>query len=295
MADRSEIADHYQNLQERLCASFAALDGTADFGTEHWDRPEGGGGLTRVLEGGDILEKAAVNTSIVHGPTPPRLVESLGTTGTFFATGISLIAHPRNPHAPTMHANLRYFETDSGHAWFGGGADLTPWLLYRDDAEYFHRTLVNVCAAHRVADYDAWKMACDEYFYLPHRHEARGIGGIFFDHLTNNLAEVWDFQKDLGDAIPVLYEPIVRRRANTPATADETVWHHQRRGRYAEFNLAWDRGTRFGLETGGRAESILVSLPPAVRWDHTPIAPPTRNAQDLLDALEKPQAWADTD
>ena len=191
----------------------------------------------------------------------------------FHAAGISVIVHPRNPHAPAFHANLRHFVTDSS-SWFGGGLDLTPCYLYPEDARHFHRVVFDACARHSVADHVAWKQACDDYFRLPHRGEARGVGGIFFDHLTEAPAEVWAFQRDLGDHLADAYVPILERRMGTPYGPEEEVWQLRRRGRYAEFNLVWDRGTRFGLETGGRTESVLASLPPRVAvgprdGDHT--------------------------
>jgi coproporphyrinogen III oxidase len=211
----------------------------------------------------------------------------------FYATGVSIIVHPRNPHAPTFHANLRFFETDTGSAWFGGGADLTPHYLYEDDARHFHRVLKQACDAHDVADYRAWKKACDEYFYLPHRKEARGVGGLFFDHLTDRLEEVWAFQTDLGERLIEAYIPILERRIEVPYGKAETIWQEIRRGRYAEFNLVWDRGTRFGLETSGRVESILASLPSRARWvyDHHP--EPHSPEATLLDMVtSQPRDWA---
>ncbi|HHC07691.1 MAG TPA: oxygen-dependent coproporphyrinogen oxidase [Actinobacteria bacterium] len=291
--DRDEVARFYAELQSSLCDAFAALDGTARFGVDRWERPGGGGGVTRVLVGDGPLEKAAVNVSTVWGDVPPRLSDALASrASTFFATGISMIFHPRNPHAPTMHANLRYFETDRGDAWFGGGIDLTPYYLYEEDVRGFHRALREVCDAHRVADYPAWKAACDRYFFLPHRGEARGVGGIFYDHLTERLVEVDRFQRDLGSRIFELYGPILERRMTTPYDAAQERWHLRRRGRYAEFNLAVDRGTRFGLETGARAESVLASLPPRVRWDYAPRVEPGTPEHALVEVLRRPRDWA---
>lgn len=267
MGDREAIEATYREIQSAFCAAVAKADGEEVFGEDEWERPEGGGGVSRVLAGSGPVEKAAVNFSAVAGPTPDRLSESMAAGSTrFFATGVSIIVHPRNPFAPTFHANIRYFETDAGHAWFGGGADLTPYYLDEDDGRRFHHVLETVCRRHPVADYRGWKRACDEYFYLPHRGEARGIGGIFFDHLTDRLDEVWDFQSDLGHNLSELYVPILERHADDRYGDREREWQEVRRGRYAEFNLVWDRGTRFGLETSGRAESILASLPPRVRW-----------------------------
>ena len=288
----TSVAAFYERLQDDLCARFETLDTTATFGTQPWDRTEGGGGTTRVLEGDGPLEKAAINVSTVWGPVPPELSDRLASTADeFFATGISMIFHPHNPHAPTMHANLRYFEVDTGKAWFGGGMDLTPYYVYEEDALAFHHTIHDVCARHRVADYTTWKQQCDEYFFLSHRDEARGIGGIFYDHLTEDLDAVDAFQRDLGRTIGDAYLPILERRIATPFTAHQERWHLQRRGRYAEFNLAIDRGTRFGLQTGARTESVLASLPPRVRWDSDAAPKPLTPEAELVDTLRKPRGW----
>ena len=292
--DRGTIADEYRIIQEELCDGLQELDGQSVFRSDDWERPGGGGGLTRVLSGGGQIEKAAVNFSDVEGETPEQLSEQLAAESTrFYATGISVIVHPANPHAPTFHANLRYFETDAGQAWFGGGADLTPHYLYEEDAHDFHGLLKQACGRHEVADYPAWKRACDDYFFLPHRGEARGIGGIFFDHLTERLREVWAFQSDLGHVLADGYLPILERRMGVPFGQSELEWQEIRRGRYAEFNLVWDRGTRFGLETSGRTESILASLPPRARWVYAHEPDPGSAEEQLLETLRSsPRAWA---
>ena len=284
----------FLDLQARLCARLEEVGGSGSFTSDRWERPGGGGGHTRVLQGDGPVEKAAVNVSAVWGQTPAGLGERLAAVGErFHATGISAIVHPRNPHAPTFHANLRHFVTDVS-SWFGGGLDLTPCYLYPEDARHFHGVIAATCARHAVADHPAWKRACDDYFRLPHRDEARGVGGIFFDHLTEAPAEVWAFQQDLGDHLTEAYLPILERRLATPYGPEEELWQLRRRGRYAEFNLVWDRGTRFGLETGGRTESILASLPPRVRWDHgTVVAPGSREAE-LIELLGGPaRDWLD--
>ncbi len=291
--ERDEIEFSYRRIQNDFCSALEDLDGVSTFREDLWERPGGGGGATRILAGEGQIEKAAVNFSAVFGSTPPQLSERLASSSDrFYATGVSIIVHPRNPHAPTFHANLRYFETDAGEAWFGGGADLTPYYLYEEDARHFHRVLRELCDAHDVADYTAWKEACDRYFYLPHRGEARGVGGLFFDHLTERLAEVWAFQVDMGARIVEAYLPILRRRVDTPHGEAERLWHEIRRGRYAEFNLVWDRGTRFGLETSGRTESILASLPPRARWlyDHRP-EPGSPEAELLELVRSQPRSW----
>ena len=289
MTDRQRIETSYREIQDELCAALEELDGSSTFGSDTWDRPGGGGGTTRILAGRGHIEKAAVNLSAVEGETPEGLSERLAIESAhFFATGVSVIVHPRNPHAPTFHANIRYFETDKGQAWFGGGADLTPHYLYDDDARQFHETLKSICDRHDVADYRGWKRVCDEYFYLPHRAEARGVGGIFFDHLTDRLDEVWEFQRDLGHRLVDLYLPILERRVTEPHHEAEREWQEIRRGRYAEFNLVWDRGTRFGLETSGRTESILASLPPRARWVYAHEPEPGSPEAALLELVSGP-------
>lgn len=291
--DRASVEHWYRRLQDELCAVFEKVDGSSRFRADKWARDGGGGGETRVLEAGDTLEKAAVNVSAVWGETPSRLSESMAAAdSTFYATGISVIIHPRNPHAPTFHANLRYFESGDAR-WFGGGSDLTPHYLYDEDAAHFHRVLRDVCRSHPIADYAAWKADCDRYFFLPHRGEARGVGGVFFDHLTERLDEVWAFQQELGEHLQEAYVPIVERRRHTPYGADERRWQELRRGRYAEFNLVWDRGTRFGIETGGRTESVLVSLPPTARWEYAVEPAPGSAEAGLLSLLRSPAVdWA---
>ncbi len=284
--DRDEVEAWYRYFQERFCAFLAEVDPRTELHRDVWQRPGGGGGDTRILIG-PIIEKAAVNLSAVWGDTPSSLRARVDADS-FFATGVSIIVHPKNPFAPTFHANVRYFEAGPG-GWFGGGTDLTPWYLNESDAEHFHRTIRDVCGRHPIADYGAWKQACDEYFFLPHRGEARGIGGIFFDHLDREPSDVWAFQRDLADALEPAYRPILERRISTEYGPDQERWHHHRRGRYVEFNLAWDRGTRFGLETGGRADSILASLPPYVRWE--PLAePPAGSPEAELLALLRGRA-----
>ncbi|MBU1865658.1 MAG: oxygen-dependent coproporphyrinogen oxidase [Actinobacteria bacterium] len=292
--DRSTIEAGYRSLQDQFCAAIEGVDGTAPFRRDHWERPGGGGGETRVLEGHGTIEKAAVNVSAVWGDMPSQVAGRMAAAGDrFFATGISIIVHPANPHAPAFHANLRYFELDGDTAWFGGGSDLTPCYLYEEDARHFHGTLQAACDRHDVADYAAWKRWCDEYFFLPHRGEARGIGGVFFDHLIERLPEVWAFQQDLGSHLSDAYIPILERRSAAGFSGEQRSWQELRRGRYAEFNLVWDRGTRFGLETGGRVESILASLPPRARWAYD--AEPAEGTPEaaLLELVRGPaRSWA---
>ncbi len=295
---REEIQRWYQEFQSRFCTAVEALEDGVQFGTDQWERAQGGGGITRILAEGSVIEKAACNFSAVWGPTPANMSERLAGIGEqFFATGVSIIVHPRNPYAPTFHANVRYFESTGSDgsvtAWFGGGADLTPYYFFEEDATHFHTHIRVVCDRHEVADYPTWKTACDRYFYLPHRGETRGVGGIFFDHLTTALPEVWAFQQELADGLAAAYLPLVAKRCATPYGDRETSWHELRRGRYVEFNLVWDIGTKFGLETDGRTESILGSLPPRARWEYcyTPEAG-TPEAALLQMVQSPPRDWA---
>jgi coproporphyrinogen III oxidase len=291
---RARAQTLYRELQASICADVEALDGQASFVEDAWERAEGGGGWTRVIAEGEVFEKGAVNVSAVWGPAPKLLVEHLKVEASeFFATGISMIFHPRNPHAPTMHANLRYFETDGGAAWFGGGSDMTPYYLYEEDARHFHSTAREVCGRHPVADHAKWKERADQYFYLPHRGEARGVGGTFFDHVQGeDMDAILAFQADYGRALMPSYLPVVERRRNTPTTPEQERWHLQRRGRYVEFNLVYDRGTRFGLQTNGRTESILCSLPARVRFDYMAIPAEGTPERALLDLVQgDPRDW----
>ncbi|MPZ52732.1 MAG: oxygen-dependent coproporphyrinogen oxidase [Acidimicrobiia bacterium] len=290
MIDLEQAARIYRETQINLCQGLAEVDG-GTFHPDIWTRDGGGGGDSRVLEGDGSLEKSAVLFSDVWGETPERLSESVAADSrSFRATGISTIVHPRNPHAPTVHANLRCFRLDNGEGWFGGGVDLTPFYLYEEDARDFHGALRAVCGRHPVADYAGWKKACDDYFFLPHRGEARGIGGIFFDHV--DAPGMLEFQRDLGATLLEVYLTILGRRIDISYGPDEEAWHLIRRGRYAEFNLVWDRGTRFGLETAGRTESILSSLPPRVRWDYQNQPGPGTVEARLVDLLRAdPRDW----
>lgn len=262
-------------LQQRICGRLEALDGVARFRRDSWSRPGGGGGVSAVIEDGDVFEKGGVNTSAVHGMLPERMAKVLGVgQAPFFATGLSLVLHPRSPYVPTVHANFRYFAiggdlTRPDDQWFGGGADLTPYYPFLEDARHFHSTWKDVCDRHPgVADYPRFKRQCDEYFFLPHRGETRGVGGIFYDYLRDDPEACFLFTRDAGRAFLASYVPIVERRQPLSYGARERTYHEIRRGRYVEFNLLFDRGTRFGIETQGRTESILMSLPPRVQWHY---------------------------
>ncbi len=286
-------ADYYRALQDRICAGLAELDSGAAFREDAWQREGGGGGRSRVLAGGAVFEKAGVNFSEVFGQMTPEFAPKVPGEGLdFTATGISLVLHPRSPMVPTVHANFRFL-TKGPRRWFGGGADLTPFYPYREDVIHFHRAWKAACTRHPPpVDYRQFKQGCDEYFYLPHRNEHRGVGGIFFDYLEGDFDALFAFVRDCGDAFLEAYLPIARRRRDEPYTEEQRAFQEFRRGRYVEFNLIYDRGTIFGLKTGGRTESILMSLPPLVRWpyDYHP-APGTREAE-LYEYL-KPRDWAE--
>jgi coproporphyrinogen III oxidase len=288
MSDLDAASAYFRDLQDRICAGVSEVDGQS-FREDAWDRPGGGGGRTRVLEGGGVFEKAGVNWSLVHGEMSADFATQVPGEGrAFVATGVSLVLHPKNPMTPTVHANFRFLKKGDKQ-WFGGGADLTPYYPFREDVIHFHRVWKDVCARHPApVDHAKFKKWCDEYFYLPHRQEARGVGGIFFDYLDG----IFPFVRDAGDGFLSAYLPIVRRRKDLAYGERERAWQEYRRGRYVEFNLIYDRGTIFGLKTAGRIESILMSLPPVVRWlyDHRP-EPDSREAE-LLEYL-KPREWAE--
>ncbi len=289
---RAETARIAAALQAELCEALERLDGSARFSTDRWERPGGGGGVSRVLQGGAVLEKAGVNVSDVHGPIPSPLAARLGAEGgTFGAAGLSVVVHPRSPMVPTAHVNVR-FVARGGTGGFGGGADLTPCYLFEEDCVHFHRVLRALCERHLPGRHAALKRAADGYFFLPHRGEHRGVGGIFFDDLDAEPERALALVSELPRAFLDAWLPIAERRGRLPWGEAERRWQEIRRGRYVEFNLVLDRGTLFGLETGGRTESILMSLPPRVRfpYDHRP-APGSREAA-LLEVLRAPRDWA---
>ncbi|MFP5287234.1 MAG: oxygen-dependent coproporphyrinogen oxidase, partial [Thermoanaerobaculia bacterium] len=272
--DTGSVRTYLLDLQDRICAAVEAEDGGAPFEEDLWERPEGGGGRSRVLSEGAVLEKAGVGFSHVFGPGLPASAtahrpELAGRS--FQALGVSLVFHPRNPYAPTTHMNVRFFiaekEGEGPVWWFGGGFDLTPYYGFEEDAVHWHRTAREACAPFGEDVYPRFKRWCDEYFFLRHRNEPRGIGGIFFDDLSEGGFEhSFGFLRSVGDHFLPAYLPILRRRKGMPHSERERDFQLYRRGRYVEFNLVWDRGTLFGLQTGGRTESILMSLPPLVRW-----------------------------
>ena len=311
---------YFKDLQDRIVAGLERLDG-GRFREDAWERPGGGGGRSRVLTEGSLFEKAGVNFSDVHGSLRPDMAASLPGQGTAFrATGVSLVLHPRNPHVPTVHANFRRLERQAGPGggaaatstgWWGGGADLTPYYLRDEDAVHFHRTLRAACDPHHPTFYPRFKAWCDRYFFIPHRHEPRGVGGIFFDYLgagaeatagepqppgettlEQDPERLFDFVRSAGDAFLSGYEPIVQRRRGEPVSEAERHWQLIRRGRYVEFNLVYDRGTIFGLKTDGRVESILMSLPSLVRWEYGHEPSPGSREAATLGAIKAQRDWA---
>jgi coproporphyrinogen III oxidase len=266
---RHDVSDYFENLQDRICRELEEMDGKARFREDRWSYSGGGGGKTRILEGGAVFEKAGVNFSAIEKVLPEAVAAKLKLAATrFFATGISLVLHPENPMVPIVHMNVRYFEQANGNRWFGGGADLTPCYPFLKDVLHFHRTLKDACDLHDPAYYLRFKRWCDEYFFIKHRNETRGVGGIFFDHLREDAAADFAFVQSVGDAFLPAYLPIAHANRSAPYGEREKTFQGIRRSRYVEFNLVYDRGTTFGLETQGRTDSILMSMPPMAQWPY---------------------------
>ncbi|WP_457674013.1 oxygen-dependent coproporphyrinogen oxidase [Thiolapillus sp.] len=301
MKDKPDIqaVKHYLlALQDNICSGLAELD-DRDFAEDSWEREQGGGGRSRVLEDGSVLEKAGVNFSHIHGDRLPGSATAarpeLAGRG-FEALGVSLVIHPRNPHVPTSHANVRFFIAEKAGEepvwWFGGGYDLTPYYGVEEDCIHWHRTARDICRPFGEDVYPRYKQWCDEYFYLKHRNEPRGIGGLFFDDLNQwGFERSFAFMRAVGDSYLDAYLPIVKQRMNTPWEERERDFQLYRRGRYVEFNLVYDRGTLFGLQSGGRTESILMSLPPLVKWRYD-WQPESGSAEArLYEYFLKPRDW----
>lgn len=298
--NKYKVVGNYKELQSKICTQLEKLDGRAEFNTDLWTKPLGQG-ITKILTHGDAIEKAAVNYSVVNGKLSSAMQHALNLEGddTYFASGISSIIHPENPHAPIIHMNVRYFELGSGKAWFGGGIDLTPHYINKSDAKEFHQALKKLCDKYDTQYYKDFKQQADDYFYLPHREETRGIGGIFFDHQEVSGKEKFEhflaFTSDLAKAYPVIYASLLNKNRNHPVKTTEKQWQNIRRGRYVEFNLLYDRGTKFGLESNGRTESILLSLPPDASWTYR-FEPEAHSAEaKTLALLKKGVNWLDMD
>ncbi|MCT7996421.1 oxygen-dependent coproporphyrinogen oxidase [Laspinema olomoucense] len=319
---KERVSQFMRSLQDEICQGLAELDGLGTFQEDSWDRPEGGGGRSRVMREGNVFEQGGVNFSEVWGDhLPPSILKQRPEAEghRFYATGTSMVLHPRNPYVPTVHLNYRYFEAGPVW-WFGGGADLTPYYPFAEDAAHFHQTLKATCDRHHDEYYKVFKLWCDEYFYLKHRNETRGVGGLFFDYQdgqselyrgpdpTGPAAEysrqigippqrTWEalfaFAQDCGRSFLPAYGPIIERRSGMEYGDRERNFQLYRRGRYVEFNLVYDRGTIFGLQTNGRTESILMSLPPLVRWEYGYQPEPNTPEAELYDTFLKPQNWAE--
>ncbi len=288
MIIKGEIASVFRVIQDNICKGLEGVDGKAKFIEDKWNRSGGGGGRTRVIQHGDVFEKGGVNFSEVFGKAPGFMLQENGDNyNTFYATGVSIVIHPISPMIPIIHLNIRYLELDDKKRWFGGGIDLTPVYFKEDDVRFFHSHLKTVCDRFHSSFYPDFKNRADEYFFIRHRNETRGAGGIFYDHLEatqeNSMEKILEFTKAIGDSFIPVYTELVRRNRNKNFGEKEKQWQLIRRGRYAEFNLVYDRGTRFGLETDGRTESILMSLPPVAAWeyDHQPDGEELRTQQFL--------------
>ena len=276
MVEIEKVKQYLLSLQDEICRQLAQEDGELEFTEEKWDREQGGGGRTRVMANGGVIEKGGVNFSHVFGDTLPASAsasrpELAGRS--FQAMGVSLVIHPKNPYVPTSHANVRFFvaekEGEEPVWWFGGGFDLTPYYGFEEDVRFWHQTAKDACLPFGEGVYEKYKNWCDEYFYLKHRDEPRGVGGLFFDDLNEEgFDKSFAFMQSVGDHFVKAYRPIMNKRKDTPYGERERKFQCYRRGRYVEFNLVFDRGTIFGLQTGGRTESILMSLPPIVHWDY---------------------------
>ncbi|MFT3949692.1 MAG: oxygen-dependent coproporphyrinogen oxidase [Agriterribacter sp.] len=293
---------YIHTLQDTICSALEQSDGKATFTEDNWEREGGGGGRTRVIANGNVFEKGGVNTSVVFGKVSDAMRSQLKIDGdSWFACGLSLVIHPLNPFVPTTHANWRYFELYDANKnvidrWFGGGADLTPYYLFNEDAKHFHQTLYNAITPFGADLYTQYKKHCDVYFANKHRgNEMRGIGGVFYDYLRPadeaDAERLFSFQQANGNCFVEAYIPIVEKRKNAPWSNGHKYWQEIRRGRYVEFNLIHDRGTIFGLKTNGRTESILMSLPPTVRFDYNYQPKPGSEEARLLDACQHPKEW----
>ncbi|MBQ32871.1 MAG: oxygen-dependent coproporphyrinogen oxidase [Deltaproteobacteria bacterium] len=280
-----------RTLQDTICTALESED-SASFREDTWQRPEGGGGRSRVLEGGATIEKGGVNISRIHGEMSEELAQQLRAERTPFAVcGLSLVIHPRSPRVPTTHMNVRYFETDAGRSWFGGGIDLTPYYPHLEDFRQFHQVLKDTCEGVRCGSYDGYKTWCDEYFTIRHRQEMRGIGGIFFDDLDGNDPVNFALVQAVGEAFLTAYLPMLQARKDEPFTEADRQFQLVRRGRYIEFNLVYDRGTLFGLKSNGRIESIFMSLPPVVHYPYDWHPEPGSPHTDMIQYYQ-PQIWA---
>ena len=293
---KESIAKSFQDLQNRICQGLERVDGKSKFQEDLWTRADGGGGRTRTIGGDGIIEKGGVNFSEVHGKVTVMMKKNTEIDGdSFFASGVSIVIHPHSPHLPIIHMNVRYFELDNGKYWFGGGIDLTPHYIIPNQAQAFHAGLKVICDKYNADYYPKFKSWADDYFYLPHREETRGVGGIFFDHIledeNNSKEDLLSFCIELGDSFSDLYEYQVECGINESISERHIDWRNTRRGRYVEFNLVNDRGTKFGLVSGGRTESVLMSLPPVANWEYCKEIEAGSPEEITLDSLKKGVNW----
>jgi coproporphyrinogen III oxidase len=294
MLTKENITKQFKALQDDICRQLEAADG-GFFHQDLWQRPGGGGGRTRIIRGMHI-EKGGVNFSAVHGALPAKISSALGLgVGDFFATGVSIVLHPSNPHVPIIHMNVRYFEMSDGIWWFGGGIDLTPHYIRPVEARFFHQTLKDTCDRHHAEYYPEFKRWADDYFYIKHRKETRGIGGIFFDRLSSkdgfSKQQRFDYVHDVGHTFCKVYLPLLNNNKDKTYSSREKEWQLLRRGRYVEFNLVWDKGTKFGLDTDGRTESILMSLPASANWEYNHVPEEGSEEAYTLSMLRKGVDW----
>jgi coproporphyrinogen III oxidase len=300
---KENISDWLKQLQTNICDALEKADGTAKFSTENWVREEGGGGISRVIQNGSVIEKGGVMYSAVHGEAPDFLFKEREHTAAnektakpkFYATGVSIVIHPASPMVPIIHMNVRYFEMNNGTKWLGGGIDLTPHYINEADAKFFHSELKKVCDKHHSTYYAQFKKWADDYFFITHRKETRGIGGIFFDRLNQNEDMSFEknlaFWKDVGSSFAGIYTELIKRNKEKTFNEHHKQWQFLRRGRYVEFNLVYDKGTKFGLESNGRIESILMSLPKFASWEYDHKVEAGSEEEKTLSLLKKGISW----
>ena len=297
---KTEINTQFKKLQDQICIGLEKVNTHSKFSEDLWDRPGGGGGRSRNLSDGNIIQKGGVNFSEVKGKTPEIVLKSLDLPPSdFYATGVSIVIHPVNPWVPIIHMNVRYFEMSDGTYWFGGGIDLTPHYVIEADAVFFHKQLKAICDQHKISNYSQFKKSADDYFFIKHRNESRGIGGIFFDRLSSKepkeKVKIWQFVLSLGNRFLPIYSELISRNKDRPFTKAQQDWQYLRRGRYVEFNLVLDKGTKFGLDTNGRTESILMSLPPFASWEYNHHPEPDSQEAKTLTYLVKDFDWISHD
>ncbi|AFL85195.1 coproporphyrinogen III oxidase [Belliella baltica DSM 15883] len=296
MLDKKQVSQDFMAIQDHICKELELADGKAKFKEDKWNRAEGGGGRTRIIGNGNIIEKGGVAFSAVEGPTPEKILKKLNLEkADFFATGVSIVIHPESPMVPIIHMNIRYFEMSNGINWFGGGIDLTPHYVDENDAQFFHQAVKETCDQFNPEYYPKFKNWADDYFYIKHRNETRGVGGIFFDRLSSDNEkeqnQIFEFAKSIGYLFPKVYTHFMNKNHKLPYGENEKSWQALRRGRYVEFNLVWDAGTKFGLDTNGRTESILMSMPPQANWEYMHQVKEGSEEEKTLSLLKKGINW----